>query len=576
MTSSRKIGAFTFVLHSHIPYCRRAGRWPHGEEWLHEAAAETYIPLLNALYDLQEEGVPFRLTIGITPILCEQLADPLVLEHLRAYLEEKQKAAEADLRRFDPVSERQLHFLAGFYAQWYAHIRTSLDERYGGDIIGAFRRLQDAGYIEILTSAATHGYLPLLARDSSIHGQLATGVRSYMRFFGRRPRAIWLPECAYRPAYYVDSPQGRWRKPGLEEFLAEQRLGLFFCETHAIEGGTPIGKAREGVIGPYGEVPKRYLVPIAGYTEPTRRTTYRPYYVAGTEVAVMGRNNPTSMQVWSADWGYPGDGDYREFHKKDGVSGMQYWRVTGPRLDLGQKDLYHPDWAEYKAHQHARHFAGLVEQLLTEYARDNQGDYGIIVSMYDTELFGHWWFEGPEWLNFLIRKIAYDQKTIALITPGDYLGIYRRNQVSTPSLSSWGYKGYNEVWLEGSNDWIYRHLHKAAERMVELARTYPAADGLLRRALNQAARELLLAQSSDWAFIMKTGTMVSYAVRRTKEHVWRFTKLYHDIRNGTIDEAWLADIEYRDNIFPQIDYRVYAGGARTPAAAAGAAAAAGT
>jgi len=144
-----------------------------------------------------------------------------------------------------------------------------------------------------------------------------------------------------------------------------------------------------------------------------------------------------------------------------------------------------------------------------------------------------------------------------LSTPGDYLNIYRRNQVSTPSLSSWGYKGYNEVWLEGSNDWIYRHLHKAAERMIELARLYPDATGLRRRALNQAARELMLAQSSDWAFIMKTGTMVAYAVKRTKDHVGRFTRLYEDIKRDTIDEAWLSDLEYKDNIFPELDYRVY-------------------
>ncbi|MGQ9516185.1 MAG: 1,4-alpha-glucan branching protein, partial [Anaerolineae bacterium] len=464
MTSSRKMGAFTFVLHSHIPYCRRAGRWPHGEEWLHEAIAETYIPLLNALYDLQEEGVPFHLTIGITPILCEQLADPLVLEHLRAYLQEKQEAAEADIRRFDPAGERQLHFLAGYYAQWYAHIRSSLDERFGGDIIGAFRHLQDAGRIEILTSAATHGYLPLLARDSSISAQLTTGVRSYMRHFGRRPRAIWLPECAYRPAYYVDASGGHWRKPGIEEFLAEQRLGLFFCETHAIEGGTPIGKARESVIGPYGEVPKRYLVPIAGYAEPTKRTTYRPYYVAGTEVAVMGRNNRTSMQVWSADWGYPGDGDYREFHKKDGISGMQYWRVTGPRLDLSQKDLYHPDWAEYKAHQHARHFAGLVEELLAQYARENAGDFGIIAAMYDTELFGHWWFEGILWMREVLRNLA-GSETVELTTASDYLAKHPPEDVLALPESSWGAGGTHFTWDNPDTHWMWEPIHQAELRM---------------------------------------------------------------------------------------------------------------
>ncbi len=181
----------------------------------------------------------------------------------------------------------------------------------------------------------------------------------------------------------------------------------------------------------------------------------------------------------------------------------------------------------------------------------------IVVAPYDAELFGHWWFEGPMWLDFLFRKLAYDQQTVKAITPGDYLGIYPRNQLSTPSMSSWGYKGYNEVWLEGSNDWIYRHLHKAAERMVEIADTHPQATGVTLRAIRQAARELLLAQGSDWAFIMKTGTMVSYAQKRTKDHIGRFTRLYEMIKKGVIEEDWLREIEYTDNIFPDLDYTAY-------------------
>ena len=181
----------------------------------------------------------------------------------------------------------------------------------------------------------------------------------------------------------------------------------------------------------------------------------------------------------------------------------------------------------------------------------------MILSPYDAELFGHWWYEGPEWLDYLFRKLCCDQDTIRLITPSEYLRENPKNQVISPSFSSWGYKGYCEVWLEGSNDWIYRHLHKAADRMVELANAFPHAEGVLRRALNQAARELLLAQSSDWAFIMKTKTMVPYAVKRTKEHIGCFTRLFQQINNNAIDEGFLADIEWKDNIFPNIDYRVY-------------------
>jgi len=183
----------------------------------------------------------------------------------------------------------------------------------------------------------------------------------------------------------------------------------------------------------------------------------------------------------------------------------------------------------------------------------------LVTACYDAELFGHWWYEGPAFLNYLIRKIACDQNIARLITPKEYLDMYPVNQVAVPSYSSWGHKGYAEVWLEGSNDWIYRHLHKAAERMIDLASRFATPNDLERRALNQAARELLLAQSSDWAFIMKTGTVVDYAVRRTKDHCIRFTDLWEMLNRGVIDEGYLASLERTDNIFPHIDYRVYAG-----------------
>jgi 1,4-alpha-glucan branching enzyme len=122
--------------------------------------------------------------------------------------------------------------------------------------------------------------------------------------------------------------------------------------------------------------------------------------------------------------------------------------------------------------------------------------------------------------------------------------------------------GYSEVWLNGTNDYVYRHLHRAAARMTELAKDYPHSDGLRERALNQAARELLLAQASDWAFIMKTGAMAEYAHKRTRDHVARFSRLYAEIRSNAIDEKRLAETEWRDRIFPEIDYRMYADDSR--------------
>jgi len=187
----------------------------------------------------------------------------------------------------------------------------------------------------------------------------------------------------------------------------------------------------------------------------------------------------------------------------------------------------------------------------------------IIVAPYDTELFGHWWFEGPMWIDFLMRKIAYDQKTIKTITPSEYLSEYPKNQVCVPCGSSWGWKGYHEFWLEGGNDWIYRHLHYAGRKIFELVNKYykevkkASKKSLLFRALNQLAKELLLAQSSDWAFIMKTGTVVSYAHKRIKTHINRFLRLYSDIINNTINKEWLKEVESRDNIFKNINCAKY-------------------
>ncbi|HEV8574897.1 MAG TPA: 1,4-alpha-glucan branching protein, partial [Dehalococcoidia bacterium] len=227
-----KQGAFTFVLHSHIPYCRRAGQWPHGEEWIHEAALETYLPLLRALWDLRDEGVQFKSTIGLTPVLIEQLRDALINEHLVEYMERLVGDAEVDMERHRTEGAGHLAYLAESYRSLYLGDLLAYRNRFGSDLVGAFKSLQDSGHIEVVTSGATHGYLPLLERDSSINAQIAVGVDVYRTAFGQAPRGIWLPECAYRPSFHMNGDHGRsYEKPGLERFLAEQGIQVFFSET---------------------------------------------------------------------------------------------------------------------------------------------------------------------------------------------------------------------------------------------------------------------------------------------------------------------------------------------------------
>ena len=182
----------------------------------------------------------------------------------------------------------------------------------------------------------------------------------------------------------------------------------------------------------------------------------------------------------------------------------------------------------------------------------------IILCPYDAELYGHWWYEGPYWLYILFKKIYYDQCNFQLITPSEYIDRYPEMQQSSPCRSSWGANGYSEVWLNQTNDYVHRHLHKAGDRMVELAHLFEhETDPLKIRALNQCARELLLAQSSDWLFIITNGTMVDYAKKRIKDHIGRFTRLYYEITEDRIDEEFLEEINEKDCIFPEIDYMIY-------------------
>lgn len=551
-------GYFTFVLHSHIPYVRQAGRWPFGEETLHEVMAETYIPLLNALNDLINVGVSPRLTLGLTPILLEQLADPLVLTHFELYLREKLELVGLDLARHTASADRSLQALATFYHAWYEAILDSFVNRYQRDLVGAFRRLRAGGYIDILTSAATHGYLPLMERDSTIHAQLATGLASSQRHLHGKPSGVWLPECGYRPAYYKEG-QSPYLKPGVESFLNELDLRYFFTETNVITGGELVGKAAGDAIGPYGAMPLRKLA-VTPLTEPTEKTTFRPYYVGSSPVSVFGRDERTGMQVWSASHGYPGDFHYREFHRKDDQSGLQYWRVTGAGVDLGHKQLYDPARAQERAREHADHFVDLVVKRLVEYEKERSAP-GIIVSAYDTELYGHWWFEGVDWVKNVLRQLA-SNADVRLCTAASYVAENPPTEVLNLRESSWGAGGGHWTWLNPETEWMWPLIHSAERRMEKLVERYARAEGEMLALLNQTARELVLLESSDWPFLVSTGQAKDYASSRFQGHLARFSQLASmaeagGVQNGAQRQA-LALISEMDNPFPAIDYRVFA------------------
>ncbi len=530
MATGRERGYLALVLHGHLPVVRHPEYDQFlEEEWLYEAITETYIPLINVFEGFVRDGVDFRLTMSLTPTLISMLIDPLLQQRYLRYIGRLIKLADQELER--TKTEPELHALAVMYRDFFMNAQRVFEDQYGCNLVQAFRKFQDMGKVEIITSAATHGFLPLMINPKAVRAQVMVAVDFHQKYFGRLPEGIWLPECGYYE--------------GLDEILKAAGIRYFFTDAHGLFHATPRPK--------YG--------------------VYAPIFCP-SGVAAFGRDIESSKQVWSSLEGYPGDYQYRDFYRDVGFDldfdylkpylhpdglrtnlGIKYYRITGKS---DRKEFYSRQAALNRAAVHAADFLSNRKKQVEWLSGLFHDRKPLIVAPYDTELFGHWWFEGPEWINFLIRKIAFDQDTVRLVTPMEYLAENPECQVAAPSGSSWGQMGYAEVWLDGSNDWIYPHLHKAADRMTELAQAYPQAEGLLRRALNQAARELLLAQSSDWAFIMKAGSHVEYAAGRTKEHILRFTRLYKDIRGNCVDEGWLGDIEYKDNIFPDIDYSVYA------------------
>ncbi len=522
-------GYLALVLHAHLPFVRHPEHDDFLEEdWLYEAITETYIPLLWVLENLAEEGIDFRLTMSLTPPLVSMLNDDLLRRRYAGHLNLLCELAEKEVERTRHFPE--FNDTATMYRDRFVREREDYANRWQMDLVGAYVRLQRAGKLELVASAATHAFLPLLkVNPAAVRAQVLAGVQDYRETIGKIPAGIWLPECGFYP--------------GLDEVLKDAGLRFFFVDSHAIHNAS--GRTKYGVHAPL-------------------------YCPSG--VAAFGRDPESSRQVWSSIEGYPGDPAYREFYRdigfdldfdyikpyihRDGIrinTGIKYYRITG-RTEA--KEPYVRRWALDKAATHAANFL-FNRRHQMEWLRGWMGRRPIVVAPYDAELFGHWWFEGPEWIDRLIRNLARNEEGIGMITPSEYLAEYQVNQIEMPSASSWGYEGYSKLWLNSSNDWIYRHLHAAADRMVELAALCKRPARLVRRALDQAARELMLAQASDWAFIMTRNTAVGYAVRRTKDHLLRFNRLYEMLLSGLVDETWLHEVESKDNIFPRLDYRIY-------------------
>jgi len=552
---------FALVLHTHLPMVVNHGRWPHGSDWLNEATFECYLPLLEVAHRLVGDGISPKWTLNLSPVLTEQLASPEFQKELAFYHENVRRACAEGREHFKKTGASEYLGLCDFWEEHYERM-WELHRRIGGDIPGTFAELQRGGHVEIITCGATHGYLPLLSRDESIHMQLRTAVVTHKRHFGVAPRGIWLPECAYRPRYEWTPPTGRGRgrdrrmRPGIEELLAMHGLEYFVADSHLVAAGAPVFLYRD-------YIPARKEMPEPSPAIPVNeaRSPYAPYRVAsrggnGSAIAFI-RDPKTTLQVWSRDHGYPGEYAYLEFHKKHFPGGLRFWRITDSKGDLGAKTLYDPKLAAEKAGLQASHFAGLVRET-SEAATKADGRPALICSPYDAELFGHWWFEGPVWLEHVARDMA--RAGVTPVTLGEALTIVPPRATLSLPEGSWGEGGDHRVWLNRETEWTWDRVYSAEAEWVEHLAAGVGGHPDLARVLAQATRELLLLEASDWQFLITTGAARDYAERRVAEHYAEFKRLSemaNTLRGGeplSVEAAnTLRRLEREDFVFPDLD-----------------------
>jgi 1,4-alpha-glucan branching enzyme len=524
------IGYFSLVLHSHLPYVHHPEHDSFLEErWFFEAVIESYIPLLMTFDRLAQDGISFKVTISLTPPLLEMMKTKSLQEKFLTHVTQLIELCDKEIVHARTPEEKEL-------ALFYKNRFTQVLEYYKSlncDLTSGFKKHSLDGNIELITCNATHGFLPLMQHQPvAVNSQIKLGVRAFQEVFGFPPKGMWLAECGYYP--------------GLDEILKRHELRFFFVDSHALW---------------YADEKPKYDV-------------YRPV-MTPSGVFAFSRDPESSEQVWSASTGYPGDYRYREFYRDIGFdrdfdyikpyidpsgarvnTGIKYYKITSKELPLDGKSFYNRDDALTAAKEHALDF---LDKKLTQIQRLYElfDQPPVVVAPFDTELFGHWWFEGPEFLEYFFREAA-KVRSMKPLTASEVLEKFDSFQILTPAASSWGNGGYNETWLNGRNDWIYIHMNELSDRMEKLASEFKDEHDLLKiRVLNQMLRELLLVQSSDWAFIITTNTSVEYAVNRIKTHVKRFLDLERQFLSNNIDEEYLSQIEQMDAIFPWIDYRVY-------------------
>lgn len=518
-----------FIFNAHLPFVRHP-EYPKflEEDWLFEAMNESYLPMLRMMFSLRDEKVPFRLTFSLSPTLCSMLQDQLLMERFLNYMNEHLELGQKEIERLADEPEKLR--LAKMYLDELSRNLAFFSGKCSNDILKAFDQLSNEGYLELITTTATHAFLPAFKDyPIAVNAQIETGMIEHLRTFEKMSDGFWLPECGYYP--------------GLEETLSRHNIKWTTLSSQAF---------------------------FLSQDEP-KAGCYAPVKCPNGLYCFARDYNLTSL-IWSSSEGYPCDADYREFYRDIGYdlpldyirpyihepdvrvfTGFKYWAVTGKTAD---KVVYDPDKALSKVDLHSSNFLYHIRSA-GDLVEDSLPNDPIYTLSFDAELFGHWWFEGVRFLESVIRKVAADDSMV-LTTPGECISLDEEVQTLRPAFSTWGDGGYSQVWVDSStNAWAYRHVFKALERMTELAERFPDQKSLKQRSLSQAARETLLLMASDWPFIIHNHSSEEYARKRLTGHIQNLNLVYENMCRNAVNTEWLVKAERRDNLFPWLDYNVF-------------------
>jgi len=519
--------AISIVLEAHLPLVREFNKDDDfsqaGEEGrFFEAVSETFLPLLEVLTRLENDHVPFRLALAISPIMCHMLNDEHLQKKYLAHIDKQIEFGRQELER--TVGSGELNKLAEGYYNQIVDRRIAYTERYEQKLLKAFDFFRRKGKLEILASCATHAFLPFISHNSeSLQAQMEIPVSGYRRHFGSCPQGFWLPELGWTSA--------------LEPYLRAYNYTYAIVNSHGLLFGNPM--------------PKRgsfYPVKTPNGTFILARDLYSVREMEKISNNEIYRNN-------DRDVGYELPHEIvSSFLSEEGErrrTGYKYWARNG------QNTVYNPQAASDKTLEYARAFLENTTARLEE-ASKHMEEAPISVYAHNADYFGRFWHEGPQFIEALFRMAA-GYRDLQFTSPSEY--IFKQNlsslQVVTPEFSSGGVNGYAETWLDVSNDWIYRHLYRSMERMTELAERFPDDSGLKERALNQAAREILLAQDSDWPSHLYRQDSTEYARAQAENALRSFTTIYEALGSNYISTEWLTTLERKHNIFPNINYRVF-------------------